>query len=273
MHYDDVIKDYLKLVKLRTERPSLRGLGRIVRSFHRMPYENLTKIVMLFEHGEPEKRLRMPDTVFSDHMTFGAGGTCFSLTYFFWQILLYCGYDPYPVLCDRSYGPDTHCALIVKLDGCKYLVDPGYLVEAPLLVPPFGESVQDLPSARIKLARLGNSSQLILVTERDGKARVRYRLKDTHVSFDFFKERWLDSFDWAMMRHLCVSRQTGDSQLFMRDGVMRKSDKNSSHQGSVKLDFASEIETNFGISKKLVENAGDCLKILFGKGPCQWKPR
>jgi arylamine N-acetyltransferase len=221
----------------------------------------------LYEAENPESRLRLPNAVFSDHVQFGAGGTCFSLTYFFWKILLKAGFNLYPVFCDRSYGPDTHCALVVFIGGEKYLVDPGYLMEEPLLIPPFGETFQRSDAFSVILTRLGLTSQFILSTVSRGVKKLRYRLKDFEISHDIFIQRWSESFDWAMMRHPCVSKLTGSGQLFMRDGVLRKAGEKSNEQGSIKKKFAEEIEKTFGISGSLAEGACDAIHAVFGRKP------
>jgi arylamine N-acetyltransferase len=260
MQYGDVVDDFLRLVREYPKRPDLVGLTRLAKAFHRLPYENLTKIIRYHEAKAPTARLRMPDVVLADHVDLGTGGTCFSLTYFFQQILLGVGFDVYPVLCDRSYGPNTHCAVVVRLEDGDYLVDPGYLMEAPLLLPPHGQSIQDGRLTRMTLVRLGDTSQLILATERNGKSRIRYRFKDAPVSSEDFLRRWMESFDWAMMRHICISRHMDEKQVFMRDGVMRCDTGRGKDQRSIKDNFADAVEGTFGIKGRLVLEAHDCIQ-------------
>lgn len=259
MQYDDVVGDYLKLSRSKPEKPDLRCLSALVRAFHRMPFENLTKILRFHEISVPAKRPRMPEIVMADHVDFGAGGTCFSLTFFFLQVLSNVGYVAYPVMCDRSYGPNTHCAIIVVFKNSKCLIDPGYLMEAPILIPPHGESHQRGAFSTVRLLRLGTTSQMLLITERDGKSKIRYRLRDEPVDEKSFFQRWIDSFDWAMMHHICVSRQTAEGQLFMRDGLMRRGTRDGQSQEVIRNHFAARIEKGFGIDGRLVMNAHDCI--------------
>ncbi|MFH1829871.1 MAG: arylamine N-acetyltransferase [Pseudomonadota bacterium] len=258
--YSDVARDFLKLVGLPPAKPDHAFLCKLTRAFNRLPYENLTKVIRATKTADPEKRLRTPDVILEEHIDMGAGGTCFSLTYFFQQVLFFAGYDSWPVFCDRSYGPDTHCAIIVPLSNMRFLVDPGYLMEEPLVIPTFGDSVQHSPTGMLRLMRLGTSKQLLLITERKGKTRIRYRLRDEPVSAIHFRSRWIDSFEWAMMRHLCVSRQTGTGQLFMRDGVVRFTDKTKRAQDRIGRNFSREIEKAFGIDMRIVSAAQDALK-------------
>lgn len=259
MHYDDVVRDFLKLTGTRVSRPDLEGLKFLARSFHRMPYENLTKIARFAEVSDPALRPRMPDIVLAEHMEYGAGGTCFSLTYFFDQVLTGLGYETIRVFCDRSYGPDTHCALIVSLGYDRYLVDPGYLMEAPIMVPKIGCTFQSGRSGKISLERLGETSQLLLVTESAGKRRVRYRLKDVAVEEKLFLKKWIDSFEWAMMRHISISVQTGDGIIFLRDGVLRKSMADEKKQERISTGIEQRIESEFGISPRLFADAADVV--------------
>lgn len=261
-HYDDVARDFLRFAGIAPARPDLAYLSKLARAFSVLPYENLTKIVRAGEVEDPFERPRLPDVVFADHLDLGSGGTCFSLTHFFRTVLAFAGYDAQPVMCDRSYGPNTHCALIVPLGNERYLVDPGYLMEEPLRVPEQGESVQHGRTSTVRFRRLGSTRQLLLITERDGKRRIRYRLKDAAVSDEQFRFFWIDSFDWAMMRHLCVSRQTGEGQIFMRDGMMRLVGGARKKQDRIHAGFSHELERAFGIHPRITARAQDAVKTL-----------
>lgn len=260
--YDDVARDFLKLAGIIPLRPGLDYLRKLSRAFARLPYENLTKVIRAGEIEDPDERPRMPDLVLAEHVDLGSGGTCFSLTHFFRTVLEFAGFAPRPVMCDRSYGPNTHCALIVPLGGERYLVDPGYLMEEPLLVPPFGESVYSGKTRTVRLLRLGLSSQLLLMTERGGKRKLRYRMRDAPISDVRFRELWIDSFGWAMMRHLCVSRLTDEGQLYMRDGMMRLVDGKRKSQDRIATRFSSEVEKAFHIDRRIVSLAEDAVRRI-----------
>lgn len=251
-NYDTTARDFLGLVKLKNTRPDLSLLTGLMRAFGRLPYENLTKIIRAHEYSNIESRIRTPDIVFGDHVDLGAGGTCFSLTYFFEQVLKFSGFDIYTVLCDRSYGAATHCALVARLGGEKYLVDPGYLMGAPVIIPPRGEAVclpagwqaGNVPPSRTGIIKLGETNQVLLFTERGGKTKLRYRFRDAPAPFETFKKRWIDSFDWAMMRHPCVSQNFGDRQLNIR----------------ARKNIPITVSKTFGIDKRIVDAANDCVK-------------
>jgi arylamine N-acetyltransferase len=257
----DVARTFLQLASLRPRRPDAPFLASLAQAFSRFPYENVTKIIRTAEESDPWKRLRTPDVILEEHLRLGAGGTCFSLTNFFERVLAFADVEVSPVLCDRSYGPDTHCALIAAIGTKRYLVDPGYLMDEPLLVPERGESVQRGPRGTLRLVRLGESRQLLLITERAGKRRIRYRLRDLPVSRQQFVGRWIDSFGWAQMRHVCISQQARDTQFFLRDGLLRSMQPTSHAQERLGAGDLASAATLFGIDPKLVARAHEIVEL------------
>lgn len=257
--HSDAVKDFLKLAQLRSNRPDVDFLGKLMRAFLRFPYENLTKIIRLNEESDPDARLRMPDVIMGDHIDLGAGGTCFSLTFFFQNILEQLGYSCTPVMCDRSYGSDTHCALIATVVDQRYLIDPGYLLQHPLAIPKRGTTSQETPFNRVHLTRLGHTSQLLLSTDQGGKSNIRYRLKDRSVDHAEFRQRWIESFSWAQMRHLCITRLGENGHIFMRDSHIRHSTAERRSQEKLSRNVRQIVHETFNIDESLVEHARSYL--------------
>ncbi len=257
--HDDAANDFLRLAHVRPDRPGVALLGKLMSAFLRFPYENLTKIIRTREEPDPVKRLRGPEVVLGDHVDLGAGGTCFSLTYFFQQVIERCGFSCARVMCDRSYGPDTHCALVAAIEGNRYLVDPSYLMEHPLEMPARGTTSIATPFNRVTLMRLGATSQYLLMTEQGGKRTIRYRLKDIPVSAEVFRARWIDSFSWAQMRHLCVTKLGPDGHVYVRDKHLRHSTIGRRSQEKLKIDYEGVVERTFGIDRNVVVRARSYL--------------
>jgi arylamine N-acetyltransferase len=251
----EVVKDFLKLVGIDPPKPSVEALGELARAFMRFPYENLTKIIRADRESDPIKRMRTPDIVLGDHLDIGAGGTCFSLAHFFHAVLARCGYPSRPVMCDRSYGPDTHCALIVDVAESKYLVDPGYLLEHPVELPRKGSVSIGTPLSEARLTRLGETSQYLLSTINGGKETIRYRLKDREVSDAEFTERWIDSFDWPQMNQLLITRLERDGHVYLRGTHLRHSTVENRSREKIVGDFEKVVQRTFGIDQRVVEQA------------------
>ncbi len=85
--------------------------------------------------------------------------------------------------------------------------------------------------------------------------------------------RLLESFRrlpfWAMMRHLCISRQTDAGQLYFRDGVMRISRRDAHDQESALARMEARIAREFGIAPDVV--AAAAARVREGRERCSAK--
>src|SRR5262249_12827325 len=111
-----------------------------------------------------EEARRGPDEVLADHAAFGTGGTCFSLTATMLHLVRALGFEAEPILADRRYGADTHCAMLVWLDAVPHLLDPGYLIVRPLAIPKSGEVRLTMPAIDVVLAAKDGGERIDLLT-------------------------------------------------------------------------------------------------------------
>ena len=116
---------------------------KVATAFSSLPYENLTKVLKHDREGGVVRR--GPEEVIRDHLRLGSGGTCFSLTAALLQVLRGLGLRAEPILADRHYGENTHCALLVWLNEQPHLLDPGYLILRPLPLPGAKDFEQVVP--------------------------------------------------------------------------------------------------------------------------------
>ena len=140
----------------------------VAAAFSSLPYENLTKILKHDREGGVARR--GPEEVIRDHIRLGSGGTCFSLTAALLHVLRALGLRAEPILADRHYGENTHCALLVWLDGEPHLLDPGYLILKPLALPGNEELEQVVPTAfnELLLRHREQGSKIELHTRQQG---------------------------------------------------------------------------------------------------------
>lgn len=253
-NHPTAVKAFLKGLAVRCD---FEGLKKITETFLKYPYENFTKIIRANTAKSSNEHYRLPEIVWQEHEEFGTGGTCFSLTYFFETILKNVGFDCYPIMVDRSYGKNTHCALIVILDGRKFLVDPGYCISRPIEVTE-KETVYQFPHNTYILSPAKNGAYQVS-TSRLGVKKTRYLLKDMPVSKDEFLKFWNDSFSWPMMRHLCVTRLSEDGYLYLYDKFLRSTTVSGKKQENIKSSYDKRITEAFHISPKIVKLALDII--------------
>ncbi len=255
---------FLEHFRLSTKLPPGELLRQTVRAFSTIPYENLTKIISNEEAGVPERARRRPAQVLSDHYALGAGGTCFSLTATLIHLLRALGYRSEPILADRPYGSDTHCALLVWIGGKPHLLDPGYLILEPIpLASPMPCHVQNGIN-KLLLAPSADGRRFDLYTVQSRSSTLRLTYKVEPVDAAEFLRVWDDSFDWDMMRYPLLTRVDGGRQIYLRANrfQVRSKDGIRAERLSTEL-LVSRIAHDFGISAVVAARA---ISILEKRG-------
>lgn len=232
---------------------NLLGLTKLCETFLKLPYENFTKIIHLKMAKNDSEYYRTPEVIWNEHKNLGAGGTCFSLTYFFETILKYVGFKCYPVMIDRSYGKNTHCAVITIIDNQKFLVDPGYCLSRPL--PLLNKTTMHHLPHNTYVLTPADDNQYYLSTNHQNEAKRRYLLKDAPVDAETFLTFWSDSFSWPMMRHLCITKLGDSGYLYLRNRFLRHTNHSGKKQETIKHDYERRVSEMFSLSPKIVKTA------------------
>ncbi|HQG44185.1 MAG TPA: arylamine N-acetyltransferase [bacterium] len=145
------VRHFLGHFGLAAGAPDHLQLEKVLFHFSRLPYENISKIVKLNHHFRTIERIRLPEEVMDDYVRHNLGGTCFSLSFFLQCILLHLGYSAYIVMADMGSRRNVHCALIVELQGGKFLVDPGYLLTRAMAFHRDRSSIHTSPQSGVEL--------------------------------------------------------------------------------------------------------------------------
>jgi arylamine N-acetyltransferase len=235
-------------------------LEALARGFARLPYENLTKIIKHREEGHPGRARRDPGEVFGDHVRWGTGGTCFSLTAFLLHLVRAYGYEAEPILADRRYGSDTHCALVVRLDGTPHLLDPGYRIFRPVPLAGSGERRIETPHNDIAL-RPVDGDRLALSTIRRGSETYRLTFKLPGADPAAFMRAWHASFSWDMMRYPVVTSCRGGSHVYLQNTSVQVRNRMSTDRREVAFDqLPAFIAGRFGVAPAVAAHACGIVK-------------
>lgn len=224
----------------------------LARSFAHLPYENLGKVAKHAQLGRIV--LPTPRETLEAHWRFGAGGTCFSLTDALITLLQAAGIEATPLLADRSYGPDTHCAVLVLAEATPHIIDPGYLIFRPL---PLLETavVMQQTLQDVELTPLGNRRWELAT--RDTKSRKRRLIyKGEAVDQASFRLAWEKSYGWEMMTYPVISQHQDQQQYFIRDRWWQT--RTRDQIARVELSAAEMIDQlvrQFGFDRSYVEAA------------------
>ncbi|MCK6558072.1 arylamine N-acetyltransferase [candidate division KSB1 bacterium] len=241
--------------------PSLAHLRELLGHFGNLPYENLSKIIKFNRHGQDfEKRLRLPEEVMHDHARSQLGGTCFSLTFFLHTILWHSGFASYIVMADMRAGANLHCALIVFVDGVKYLVDPGYVLRTPMALDPARPRLyhNDFTGVELRLAPAAAGYDLFTFNREEVK--WRYRFVDRPTPLPEFLEHWQASFQRNSMHGLCLTRVQAGELIFIHKHHLRITALAGKRNVNLKRNYHAAIHELFGIAPELVEQAQAALQ-------------
>lgn len=241
-----------------------RLLGELARAFAAIPYENLTKILKDAESGSPRAARRSPYEVLADHQRWRTGGTCFSLTATLLHLVRALGFEAEPILADRRYGQNTHCAMIVWLDNQPHLLDPGYLIVDPIpLAADANALVVPTRFNQLELVSSG-SDRLELYTMQQRDRRYRLTFKTDPVDETQFRRAWEASFDWDMMHCPMLTMVAGNQQLYIRGGWLQRRSRTGVHREEVPEQLlANRMAFEFGIDSGVIHKA---LHVLRRRG-------
>ena len=132
---------YLALLGIEREAPSLDALTRFVRAHVlTVPFENVTALLRWRDHQHSTVPNPDPASLLDSWEQRAGGGVCFDLQAMILPLLQTLGYDATLILGHIS-GPFGHQAIVVRLDGRRYLLDMGN--GAPIFAPiPLDEVVE-----------------------------------------------------------------------------------------------------------------------------------
>ena len=261
-----VLEAFLAHFGIPRDLPPRELLRRTIAAFARLPYENLTKIIKHDACGSAEPSRRAPLEVVTDHRSWGAGGTCFSLTATLVHLVRALGWRAEPLLADRRYGPDTHSALVVWLDERPHLVDPGYLIVDP--IPLDVPATQRIATSfnQLVLTPRDGGERLELSTVQNGSATYRLTFRTQPVDAGQFLRAWDASFAWDMMQYPVLTRADQSGQTYLQGRrLQHRTQAGVERQELSDDELITRIAAEFGIAREVARRA---LTVLSRSPHC-----
>lgn len=130
-------RDILAYLGLSLKSPTLQYLNRLIHAYiRRVPWESVSRIIKRHRTPETKDCPRLPEEFWREAMQDGFGGTCFESSLAFYSLLMALGYEGYLTVNDMGDTRGCHAAIVVLLDGHKYLVDVTIPVHAAVIIDP-----------------------------------------------------------------------------------------------------------------------------------------
>jgi len=132
-----LVKDILDYLGLPAKAPTLRYLNQLIHAYiRRVPWESVSRIIKRYTTPETKDCPRWPEEFWQDAMRNGFGGTCFESSLAFYSLLTTLGYEGYLTVNDMGDTRGCHAAIVLLLNGDKYLADITIPVHAAIRLDP-----------------------------------------------------------------------------------------------------------------------------------------
>lgn len=134
---DSLVKEILIYLGSPIKAPTLRYLNRVIHAYIcKVPWESVSRIIKRHTMQNTKDCPRLPKEFWSDAMQYGFGGTCFESSLAFYSLLMSLEYEGYLTVNDMGDSRACHAAIVLFLDGKKYLVDNTIPVHSAVQINP-----------------------------------------------------------------------------------------------------------------------------------------
>lgn len=237
-----------------------------LRELSALPYENLSKIAAHGQGGNMESTLGLAEGWLERNRETGAGGTCFSLTWWLAGRVRAAGVECDLLMGDKGRSRNIHCALRCAWEGRDWLLDPGYMIFDPLPLPAAGLSADAwIPPNALRVEDLPAQAVWRLWSGPRGALKQRFDFRKAAVSEAEFFAHWEASYALPMMGYPVLNRVKDGVQYYLQKrsllvrtaegGEMRKLD-----QGQLR----EALTVTFGMPEDLVRAA---LDVVVSRDP------
>jgi len=236
----------------------------LLRELSALPYENLSKIVAFHQGGNRESTLGLAADWLEQAKATGAGGTCFSLTWWLERRLRAQGFDCAFLMGDKGKSKNIHCGLRFDWERRAYLLDPGYMIFDPLLLPEAGLTTSTWVSpneVRLEdLAALG-AWRLWSGPRGDPKGlKPRFDFRRAVVSQEEFLAHWEASYDLPMMNYPVLNKiQYGVQYYLQKRSLLVRTPQGGEMRKLARPEMMDVLKVTFGIPEELAREALDIV--------------
>jgi arylamine N-acetyltransferase len=117
--------------------PTLNHLDALLAAYTRsVPWESAFRIAKRARTPDTGDCPRWPEEFWDDALARGGGGTCFESNYAFFSLLRALGYEGYLTINDMDQVIGCHAAIVLRVNGRRWLVDAGLPLYVPLPIDP-----------------------------------------------------------------------------------------------------------------------------------------
>lgn len=257
------ILQHLKIKKAAPTLPYLKQL--IIAYCTNIPWESASRIVRKSSCDKVSKCLRLENEFWNSAMHFGTGGTCYESNWAFFcllQSLEYKGYLTINTIEDRD---SAHSAIILFINEQKYIVDIGYPLYAPILIPQKEIAITSSPFSSYHVKALKENKYV--VENHPHLKPYLFHLADAPVTRKDYVKIATDDYDdqglfldRIILRKLVNNKPTrfDDQDLPLNIHILEKGERKRTLIDVSNL--ISALNSHFHISEVILKQAFTILK-------------
>ncbi len=251
-------------------KPDHQHLEQLVAAFVRIvPWESASRIVRRADCDQLENRPRWPDIFWNDHLRMGGGGTCFESNFAFSALLNGLGYEGYLTINDMQDSIGCHTAVILLLDGQKWIVDVGFPIYGVLPLNPEVIAQKDTPFHRYSIDPLGDGCYQI--ERRPHPNEYAFTLIDRPVTLDRYRQA--TTADYGPHGHFLqrvIVHKILNEQMWRFNSVEIPAQFSRFEDGRrfdtiIDGDIATAIAAKFHLDQQVVHKALELLPAATGQ--------
>lgn len=246
----------LAFLEVKVPQPTLPALEKLLAAYYRtVPWESVFRIVRRAETPSP----RWPEQFWQEAMTQGAGGTCFESNYAFFALLQTLGYDGYLTLNNMSDSIGCHTAIVVLLDGQKWLVDVGLPLYA--LLPISSQGVMHRSSPFLHYAVRPFAPNTYQIERHPHPKRNAFTLIDEPVDNDTYRAATANDYgeNGLFLDYVIVNKVINDQpwrfNMAERPYALNRFEWGQRFDTVLSGDVATDVALHFGMETAVVQRA------------------
>lgn len=247
--------------------PGLTTLRQLVERYTRtVPWESASRIARRARETESAACVIYGEAFWESHFAHGTGGTCYESNYAFFGLLRRLGFDGYLTINDIGGAAGCHSAIVVLLDGSKFLVDVGFPLYTVVPIESQRETKAACPLMTYSLAPMGGEQYQLW--REIGERAHGFVLHDRPVGDAEYRAIGIHDYRHdggqfldAIVIHRVVAGQLWRFHSDVKPYCLQQFVDGERRDHPIDGDMAGEVGQKFGISRDILAQAMTALDL------------
>lgn len=242
------------------ETPDVPFLDQLMHVFSRtVPWESASRIVRRTAVAEPELCPRWPEKFWQDSIDLGTGGTCFESNYAYFALLKALGFEGYLTINNMGDTIGCHSAIVVLVEGQKWLVDAGFPIYVTL--PMSANGMMHRRSSFLYYAIRPDGRRRYHIEQHPHPNRVAFTLIDEPVSEPDYRAHTMADYGAgglfldAVIMNKIVNDQPWRFNMRERPWALNRFEAGQRYDVEMISDPATAVARHFGIDEQMMQQA------------------